>query len=122
MNFNQVVLVGNIGKDPETKCLPSGDQVANFSIAVTKKWGKGDEKKERTSWFDIVCFSHTAKFAGTYLKKGQSVLISGELQQDSWEQEGQKRYAVKVIARDVQALVRRDSGEYPDFGGGPVPF
>jgi len=119
-SLNSVRLIGNIGKDPDISHLPSGDQVVNFSIAVTKRWDKNGKKQERTSWFDIVCFSHTAKFVGNYLTKGQSVLVSGELQQRVWEgDDGKKRYKIEIIARDVQPLYKKADNSTEDE---EVPF
>lgn len=115
---NKVILLGNLGKDPEMRYSPSGVAVARFSIATSDKWRdrQTNEQKERTEWHNIVCFQRLAEIVGEYLKKGSKVYIEGRLQTDSWEQEdGQKRYRTEIHARELQMLDSRSaSGGYDD--------
>ncbi len=108
-NVNIVVLMGNLTRDPEMKYTPQGTAVCDLSLAINYTRGKGDQKKDEVSYFDITAFGKTAENAAEYLKKGRSVIIEGRLQQERWEaQDGQKRSKVKVIAERVNFV-----------GGGP---
>lgn len=115
---NKVILLGNLGKDPEMRYSPAGVAVARFRIATSEKWRdrQSNEQKERTEWHSIVCFQRLAEIAGEYLRKGSKVYIEGRLQTDSWEQEdGQKRYRTEIYARELQMLDSRSApGGYDD--------
>jgi len=111
-SVNKVILMGNLGKDPEVRFMPNGDAVCNFSIATTDYWiVKNGEKQERTEWHNIVMYRKLAEIAGEYLKKGRPVFIEGRLQTRKWQtKEGQDRYTTEIIAESMQMLGGRDSG------------
>ena len=124
-SVNKVILVGNLGADPEIRYTPSGTAVANFSLATKDRWtNKDGEKDERTEWHRIVAWARLGEICGEYLKKGSQIYIEGRLQTRSWEdRDGNKRYTTEIIAQVMQMLgsARRDSGEagsveerYPD--------
>ena len=115
--INKVILVGNLGRDPETRYMPSGGAVTNVSIATSKSWKDRDsgEQKERTEWHRIVFFNRLAEIAGEYLKKGSKVYIEGELRTRDWERDGQKHYTTEVVANEMQMLDGR--GEMGGGGG-----
>ena len=104
---NKVILVGNLGQDPEVKFMPSGGAVANVSIATTDTWkdkGTG-ERQERTEWHRVVFFNRLAEIVGEYLKKGSQVYIEGALRTRKWQDSsGIDRYTTEVVARDMQML------------------
>ena len=116
--INKVILVGNLGRDPETRYMPSGGAVTNVSIATSKGWKDRDsgEQKERTEWHRIVFFNKLAEIAGEYLKRGSKVYIEGELRTRDWEKDGQKHYTTEVVASEMQMLDSR--GEMA--GGGSL--
>jgi len=122
--INKVILVGNLGRDPETRYMPSGGAVTNCSIATSKSWKDRDsgEQKERTEWHRIVFFNRLAEIAGEYLKRGSKVYVEGELRTREWERDGQKHYTTEVVANEMQMLDSRGSmggGDYgPPSGGG----
>ncbi len=102
---NKVVLVGTLGRDPETRYLPSGDAVTSFSVATSESWkDKQGQKKEQTEWHNIVCFKRLAEIASEYLRKGSKVYIEGSLRTQSWEKDGQKHYRTEIVARELQML------------------
>jgi len=105
-SVNKVILMGNLGKDPEVRFMPNGDAVCNFSIATTDNWkDKNGEKQERTEWHNIVMYRKLAEIAGEYLKKGRPVFIEGRLQTRKWQtKEGQDRYTTEIIAESMQML------------------
>lgn len=111
-SVNKVILVGNLGRDPEVKYMPNGDAVANFSIATTDSWkDKSGAKQERTEWHNIVMYRKLAEIAGEYLKKGRPVYIEGRLQTRKWQtKEGQDRYTTEIIADQMQMLGDRSQG------------
>jgi single-strand DNA-binding protein len=107
---NKVILVGNLGKDPETKYMPSGDAVCNFSLATTDSWKDktSGEKVEKTEWHNIVAFKRTAEIAGEYLRKGSQVYIEGKLKTRKWQDKnGNDRWTTEIEARDMQMLGAR---------------
>ena len=105
-SINKVMLIGNLGSDPELRFTPSGVQVANFSLATTESWtDKSGERQERAEWHRIVLWRRLAEVAGQYLKKGSKIYIEGKLQTRSWEdQNGQKRYTTEVVANSMEML------------------
>ena len=115
--INKVILVGNLGRDPETRYMPSGDPIANVSVATSRRWRDRDsgEQKERTEWHRVVFFRRLAEIASEYLKKGSKVYIEGRLQTREWEREGQKHYTTEVVATEMQMLDSRGN-----TGGGPA--
>ena len=105
-SVNKVILVGNLGKDPEVKFMPNGEAVCNFSIATTENWkDKAGEKQEKTEWHNIVMYRKLAEIAGEYLKKGSAVYLEGSLQTRKWQtKEGQDRYTTEIICTQMQML------------------
>ena len=105
-SVNKVILVGNLGADPEIRYAPSGTSVANFSLATKDQWtNKEGEKEEKTEWHRIVAFGRLGEICGEYLHKGKQVYIEGKLQTKAWEdREGVKRYTTEVIANTMQML------------------
>lgn len=111
-SVNKVILVGNLGRDPEVKYMPNGEAVCNFSIATTDTWkDKQGAKQERTEWHNIVMYRKLAEIAGEYLKKGRPVYIEGRLQTRKWQtKEGDDRYTTEIVADSMQMLGGRDGG------------
>jgi single-strand DNA-binding protein len=105
-SVNKVILVGNLGRDPEMRYMPSGDAVASFSIATTETWkDKGGERQEKTEWHRITMFGKQAEIAGQYLKKGSSVYVEGRLETRKWtDKEGHERQVTEVRADRMQML------------------
>lgn len=119
--FNKVILLGNLTKDPEIRYTPGGTAVANFSIAVNRRFKQGGESKEEVCYLDIVVFGKQAESCGQYINKGDAVLIDGRLQQRRWETEdGQKRNKIEVVAQSIQFMPKRQGTASPivsDEGG-----
>jgi single-strand DNA-binding protein len=111
-SVNKVILVGNLGRDPEMRFMPNGEAVCNFSIATTDSWkDKSGQKQERTEWHNIVIYRKLAEIAGEYLKKGRPVYIEGRLQTRKWQtKEGQDRLTTEIIADQMQMLGSREGG------------
>ena len=115
---NKVILIGNVGADPELRYTAGGTAVSNFNIATNENWtDSSGERQERTEWHRIVVWGRLAEICNQYLRKGSKVFIEGRLQTRSWEaQDGQKRYTTEVVARDMQMLDSRGEfrfrGEY----------
>jgi single-strand DNA-binding protein len=118
---NKVILVGNLGKDPETRYMPNGKAVTNFSIATSESWtdkSSGD-KQERTEWHNIVMFEKLAEIAAEYLRKGSQVYVEGSLRTRKWQdKEGKDRYTTEIVARDMQMLGGRGGTGGVATGGG----
>ena len=110
-SVNKVILIGNLGKDPEIRTTPQGTSLAGFSVATTTAWKDGSgAKQERTEWHDIVAWERLAQICGEYLHKGKMVYVEGSLQTRSWEdQNGQKRYKTEIKASNVVMLSPRDA-------------
>ncbi|MEJ2090494.1 MAG: single-stranded DNA-binding protein [Gammaproteobacteria bacterium] len=115
--INKVILIGNLGRDPETRYTQGGTPVTNFSVATSENWRDRNtgEQQERTEWHNVVCFARLAEIAGEYLKKGSKVYIEGRLQTSDWERDGQKHYRTEVIAREMQMLDSRGGGAPTGF-------
>ena len=118
-SVNKVILVGNLGRDPELRYIPSGQAVANFTLATNERWrDKEGNNQERTEWHRIVVWGKSAENCAQYLQKGRSVYIEGKLQTQEWEdKEGNKRKTTEVVAQTVQFLGGRGGAEP---GGGPA--
>ena len=111
--INKVILIGNLGSDPEVRYTPNGAPVANFSLATSESWNDRNtgERQERTEWHRLVLWSKLAEIAGQYLKKGAKIYVEGRLQTRSWDdQSGQKRYTTEVVVNDMQMLDSRGEG------------
>ncbi|QDU37110.1 Single-stranded DNA-binding protein [Maioricimonas rarisocia] len=119
-NYNKVILVGNLTRDPEVRYTPSGTAVAEVGLAVNRTWfdRQSNEKKEETTFVDVTLWGRQAEVAGEYLSRGRSVLIEGRLQLDTWEdrETGKKRSKLKVVGENMQMLGGR--GEGGSGGGG----
>ncbi|TCV83778.1 single-stranded DNA-binding protein [Sulfurirhabdus autotrophica] len=111
-SVNKVILVGNLGKDPEVRYMPSGEAIANITVATTDSWkDKSGEKQERTEWHRVAFFGKLAEIAGEYLKKGSQVYVEGRLQTRKWQdKEGQDRYTTEIVADRMQMLGSRSGG------------
>lgn len=116
-SVNKVILVGNLGRDPEVRFMPNGEAVCNFSIATTDSWkDKSGAKQEKTEWHNIVMYRKLAEIAGEYLKKGRPVYVEGRLQTRKWEKDGVTRYTTEIIADQMQMLGSRDNDSGDDSG------
>ncbi len=103
MYLNKVLVYGNLTRDPEVKALPSGQQLASFSIATNRVYkDKEGQKQEATEFHNVVAFGRTAEIIGQYMKKGRPLFIEGRLQTRSWESEGQKKYRTEIVAESFQ--------------------
>jgi len=113
---NKVILIGNLGKDPEVRYMPSGGAVANVTIATSESWKdkQTGEQQERTEWHNVVFFNRLAEIVGEYLKKGSQVYVEGSLRTRKWQdKEGRDRYTTEIVAGEMQMLGGRGGG-----GGG----
>ena len=120
-SLNQVTLMGNLTRDPELRQTPNGQTVTNFSLALNRSYkDQSGEWQEVTDYIDIVCWGPLAERVAQYLSKGRRCLVQGRLQSRSWEQEGQKRSKVEVLANDVTFLDSRGGGDDNSSGGAPV--
>lgn len=140
-SVNKVILIGNLGKDPEIKYTPGGSAVASFPVATTDRWtDKGGQKQERTEWHNIVVWARQAELANQYLRKGSPVYLEGRLQTRSWDdRDGNKKYRTEIVCTQMQFLSggpsrdrsqsagpsmgssyggQRDSGFDDSYGGG----
>ena len=118
-SVNKVIVLGNLGRDPEVRYTPSGAAVCNLRIATTRNWKNRDsgERQEETEWHSVVLYDRQAEVAGEYLKKGRPVYIEGRLKTRKWQdKEGQDRYTTEIVAESMQLLGGRDSGG--ESGGG----
>jgi single-strand DNA-binding protein len=116
--INKVILVGNLGKDPEIRYTASGAAIANITIATSESWRdkQSGEKQEKTEWHRVVFFSRLAEIVGEYLKKGSQVYVEGRLQTRKWQDKsGQDRYTTEIVANEMQMLGSRGDG------GGQAP-
>ena len=110
---NKVILIGNVGKDPETRYMPSGGAVTNITLATSDSWkdkNTGD-KQERTEWHRVVFFNRLGEIAGEYLKKGSKIYVEGSLRTNKWQgQDGQDRYTTEIVGNEMQMLDSRGGG------------
>ncbi|HUP29961.1 MAG TPA: single-stranded DNA-binding protein [Usitatibacter sp.] len=133
-SVNKVILIGNLGRDPETRYMPDGGAITNISIATTENWkDKNGEKQEKTEWHRVAFFGKLAEIAGEYLKKGSQVYVEGRLQTRKWQdKDGADKYTTEIVANAMQMLGSRqgmggggaDRGEPPserESGGGAKP-
>ena len=118
---NKVILVGNLGADPETRAMPSGTTVANLRIATSESWRdkQSGEQQERTEWHRVALFGRLGEIAAEYLKKGSQVYIEGSLRTRKWQdKQGNERYSTEIVANDMQMLGGRGAGMGAPGGGG----
>jgi len=119
--INKVIIVGNLGQDPETRYMPSGAAVTNFTVATNESWKdkQTGEQKDRTEWHRVAMFNRLAEIAAEYLRKGSQVYIEGKLRTRKWQgQDGNDRYTTEIIADEMQMLGGRGGGGGGNFGGG----
>jgi len=130
--INKVILIGNLGADPETRAMPSGTTVANLRIATSESWRdkQTGEQQERTEWHRVALFGRLAEIAGEYLRKGSQVYIEGSLRTRKWQdKQGNERYSTEIVGNELQMLGGRGgaagaggaSGESVSRSGGPAP-
>lgn len=119
-SVNKVIIVGNLGADPETRYMPSGDAVTNIRVATTDRYKDkaSGEMKEATEWHRIAFFGRLAEIAGEYLKKGSQVYVEGRLKTRQWEKDGQKQYSTEIVAEQMQMLGGRQGMGGEGGGGG----
>ncbi|MBN7795020.1 single-stranded DNA-binding protein [Parahaliea mediterranea] len=133
---NKVILVGNLGADPETRYMPSGGAVTNINVATSEQWKdkQTGQPQERTEWHRVVFFNRLAEIAGEYLRKGSKVYVEGSLRTRKWQgQDGQDRYTTEIVANEMQMLDSRGAGQgqggyappppqsQGDYGQAPAP-
>lgn len=119
---NKVILIGNLGKDPEVRYMPSGGAVTNITVATSETWKdkQTGNAQERTEWHRVVFFNRLAEIAGEYLKKGSKVFIEGSLRTRKWQgQDGQDRYTTEIVANEMQMLDSRSGGTAGFSEGSP---
>ncbi|MBS0510277.1 MAG: single-stranded DNA-binding protein [Proteobacteria bacterium] len=120
-SLNKVILIGNLGKDPETRYAPSGDAICNLTLATTETWKDKTtgERREATEWHRVVFFGRVAEVAAQYLRKGSQIYVEGRLQTRKWQdQNGQDRYTTEIRGDEMKMLGRREgAGEAPMRGG-----
>jgi single-strand DNA-binding protein len=120
-SVNKVILIGNLGKDPEVRYAPSGSAICNVTIATSRQWKDktSGEKQEETEWHRVVFYDRLAEIAGEYLKKGRPVYVEGRLKTRKWtDKEGVEKYTTEIVAAEMQLLGSRESGGGDDAGGG----
>jgi single-strand DNA-binding protein len=112
MSVNKVILVGRLGKDPETRYMTNGEAVTNATLATSENWkDKSGEKQEKTEWHNLVFYRRLAEIAGEYLKKGSQIYVEGKLQTRKWQtKEGQDRYTTEIIVNEMQMLGGKAGG------------
>ena len=120
--LNKVMIIGNLGADPESKALPSGDAVTNISIATSEQWKDKTtgEKKEASEWHRVVLFKRLAELAAQYLRKGSKVYIEGQLRTRKWrDQQGNDRYSTEIVAKEMQFLDSKGQSQAPQQSHAP---
>ena len=121
--LNKIMIIGNLGRDPEMRYLPSGSPVTNFSVAVSRRWKSRDgEDREETEWFNVSCFDRLAEVANQYLSKGKQVFVEGRLSSRSWDDQntGEKRFSLDVRALDMVLLGQRGDAGGDTYGDRPA--
>jgi single-strand DNA-binding protein len=117
--INKVILIGNLGADPETRAMPSGTTVANLRVATSESWRdkQTGEQQERTEWHRVALFGRLAEIAGEYLRKGSQVYIEGSLRTRKWQdKQGNERYSTEIVGNELQMLGGRGGGGAPGAG------
>jgi single-strand DNA-binding protein len=120
---NKVILLGNVGTEPETRQLPSGGSVTSLSLATSEAWKDKNtgQQQEKTEWHKIVSFNRLAEIMAQYVKKGSKIYIEGSLRTRSWEQDGVKRYATEIVANEMQLLDGKPEGQQAPRQQAPKP-
>lgn len=110
--INKVILLGNLGADPEVRFMPNGDQITNLRLATTRRWkDKNGERKEESEWHRVVLFGGAAKVASEYTKKGSRIYIEGRIRTQQWEKDGEKRYTTEIVGENITLLDRKQDGD-----------
>ena len=120
-SVNKVILIGNLGRDPETRYMPNGEAVTNITLATTESWKDrtSGERQEKTEWHRVTFYRRLAEIAGEYLKKGSQVYIEGRLETRKWtDKDGKDRYTTEIIAGEMRMLGSRTGGGAPNFEAG----
>ena len=126
--INKAIILGRLGRDPETRYTPDGKAICSFSLATSEEWKDkhSGEKRERTEWHNITAFGRLGEVCGQYLSKGKQVYIEGRLQTDEYEKDGIKRYSTKIIAATMQILTLKSGigtgDDYQPPGDDDIPF
>lgn len=119
--FNQITIIGNVGRDPETRYLPSGDAAVNLSVATTERWkDKQGNPQEKTQWHRVKAFGKLAEIMGQYLRKGSQVMIQGSMDYGQFEKDGVTHYTADIKADTMKMLGGRQEGEGGQGGGAPA--
>jgi len=136
-SVNKVILVGNLGRDPEVKSMQDGRSLVNMSVATSENWRdrNSGERKERVEWNRVVAFGKLAEIISEYARKGSKIYLSGSLRTRKWEKDGQTHYTTEIVAKEMQLLDRKETGErnqnpikkpeaggFDDFGEDDIPF
>ena len=128
---NRVIIIGNVGQDPETRYLPSGEAVTNLSVATSESWNdkNSGERKDRTEWHKVVAFGKLAEIISEYARKGSKIYLSGSLRTRKWEKDGQTHYTTEIVAKEMQLLDRKEAqpaevgfSDLDDFDDKSIPF
>lgn len=116
---NRVILLGNLGQDPEVRYMPNGEAVANFTVATSESWtDQQGQKQERTEWHRVVVYRKLAEIVNQYLHKGSKVYLEGKLQTREWtDQQGQKRYTTEIVCNEMQMLDGKPDGQGASYLG-----
>jgi len=120
--YSKVILIGRLTKDPELRYTPKGTPVASFGLAINYRYKQNDEKKDETTFIDIVVFGKPAEFCGQYLNKGSAVIVDGRLQQRRWESDGQQKSKIEVVAQSVNFLPGSKKGAGDEGGSAEADF
>lgn len=115
--MNKVILIGHVGKNPEWKILQSGTEVASFSLATTERWNSNGEKKEETSWHNIVFWGKQAELCKKYVFKGSKIMVEGRIKYETYEKDGEKKYVTKITGERLEFLSRKDQNDQSNQGG-----
>jgi single-strand DNA-binding protein len=109
---NRVIIIGNLGNDPEQRAMPNGNAVTNITVATSESWKdkQSGQQQERTEWHRVVFFNRLAEIAGEYLKKGSKIYLEGSLRTRQWDKEGQKHYSTEIVGSEMQMLDGRNEG------------
>lgn len=119
--INKVILIGNVGVDPEVRYMPNGNAVTTLSVATSETWKdkQTGDKQERTEWHRVVCFNRLGEIAGEFIRKGSKLYVEGSLRTRKWQdQQGQDRYTTEIVANDIQMLDSK-GGSYPQYDETP---
>ena len=120
-SVNKVILIGNLGRDPETRYMPNGEAVTNITLATTESWKdrSSGERQEKTEWHRITFYRRLAEIAGEYLKKGSQIYVEGRLETRKWtDKEGKERYTTEIIANEMRMLGSRSGSGAPNYDAG----